>query len=63
MKKTSLSICALTLALCPFALLAEEEPRIEAQPLHIGALQEFGMVEKGFYYSGTENSAAVTRDW
>ncbi len=42
---------------------AEDEPKIDAQPLHIGALQEFGYIVDGTYLAGTENAEFVHMDW
>jgi hypothetical protein len=43
---------------------AEDGPKIESKPLSIGALQEFGQLEKGIYKIGPGNVGEVwTNDW
>jgi hypothetical protein len=62
MKKASIAISAV-LAFSIHAVRADDEPKVVAQPLHIGALQEFGMVQEGLYYAGTEKSELRGNDW
>ncbi len=50
-------------ALFSLSIGSESEPKIDAQPLHIGALQEFGQVVKGSYLAGVEDSKVTEMDW
>ncbi len=62
MTKATIAACSISLLLT-LSTRAEEEPKVEAQPLHIGALQEFGYIVDGTYLAGTEKSRFVHQDW
>jgi hypothetical protein len=51
------------LAVFTLSARAEDEPKVDASPLKIGALQEFGYIEKGIYKAGTENAVSAKADW
>ncbi|MDB5048281.1 MAG: hypothetical protein JWO30_1352 [Fibrobacteres bacterium] len=63
MKKISLALaCGIGLFAAPS--FAEDGPKIESKPLEIGALQEFGQLEKGVYKIGPGNVGEIwTNDW
>lgn len=62
MTKATIAACSIS-ALLALSARADEEPKVEAQPLHVGALQEFGYVVDGLYNAGTENAVPVHMDW
>jgi hypothetical protein len=62
MTKAILAACSISfLSILPAR--ADDGPKVEAQPLHIGALQEFGYIVDGTYLAGTEKSRLVHQDW
>ena len=63
MKKLALALTC-GFGLFAVAISAEDEPRIVSKPLGIGALQEFGQLERGIYKIGPGNVGEVwTNDW
>lgn len=60
MHKTALAIAIFGLA----SAVAENEVKVDAKPMAIGALSEYGMLAKGIYKIGPSNVGEVwTNDW
>lgn len=61
MNKTTIALCSVFVVFAQSVLA--EELKVESKPLQIGALSEFGYINKGFYRIGTSEAMAANQDW